>query len=169
MENRFVEEFNYIFFELIYFILKCLHAATMFNHASIVRILIDNGANPLLNNWESMTAVDLAKEAQIQDILDILMKALAPKLSEHARQYLLHKSTRRSDADFDLGIVENEERDEWKLYKSLKSAAELERLEEEIEHTPVIPDIPTTKGKNAGAARPKLANRPHRYHSTPQK
>ncbi|CAF4708347.1 unnamed protein product, partial [Rotaria magnacalcarata] len=34
----------------------CLHAATMFNHAGIVRSLIDNGANPLLNNWEGMTA-----------------------------------------------------------------------------------------------------------------
>ncbi|CAF0937616.1 unnamed protein product [Rotaria sordida] len=147
---------------------SCLHAATMFNHAPIVRFLIDNGANPLLNNWEGMTAVDLAKEAQIKDILDILMKALAPKLSEHARQYLLHKSTRRSDADFDLDLVEHEERDEWKLYKSLKSAAELERLEEEIEHIPILPDIPTTKGKQTGANRQK-STRPHRYYSTPQK
>jgi len=88
----------------------------MFNHASIVRTLLDNGANPLLNNWEGMTAVDLAKEAQIKDILDILMKALAPKL------------------------IENEECNEWKLYKSLKSA---------------------TKGKYTNATP-----RPHRYHST---
>jgi hypothetical protein len=131
----------------------------MFNHASIVRILLDHGANPLLNNWEGMTAVDLAKEAQIKDILDILMKALAPKLSEHARQYLLHKSTRRSNADFDLDLVEHEERDEWKLYKSLKSAAELERLEEEIEHIPVLPDLPANKGKASHTMRP------HRYHS----
>ncbi len=151
------------------FVFQCLHAATMFNHASIVRALLDNGANPLLNNWEGMTAVDLAKEAQIQDILDILMKALAPKLSEHARQYLLHKSTRRSDADFDLDLVEHEERDEWKLYKSLKSAAELERLEEEIEHTPVIPDLSTTKGKHTGTNRPTTTHRPHRYHTTSQK
>ena len=35
----------------------------MFNHASIVHILLEHGANPLLNNWEGMTAVDLAKEA----------------------------------------------------------------------------------------------------------
>ncbi|CAF2761767.1 unnamed protein product [Rotaria sp. Silwood2] len=147
---------------------SCLHAATMFNHASIVRILLDNGSNPLLNNWEGMTAVDLAKEAQLQDILDILMTALAPKLSEHARQYLLHKSTRRTDADFDLELVENEERDEWKLYKSLKSAAELERLEEEIEQTPILPDIPTTKGKQTGTNRQK-STRPHRYHTTSQK
>jgi ankyrin repeat protein len=132
----------------------------MFNHASIVRILLDHGANPLLNNWEGMTSVDLAKEAQIQDILELLMKALAPKLSEHARQYLLHKSTRRSDANFDLNLVEHEERDEWKLYKSLKSAAELQRLEEEIEHIPILPDIPTSKGKSPHTIRP------HRYHST---
>ncbi|CAF1146844.1 unnamed protein product [Adineta ricciae] len=143
---------------------SCLHAATMFNHASIVRNLLDNGANPLLNNWEGMTAVDLAKEAQIKDILELLMKALAPKMTEHGRQYLLHKSTRRSDADFDLDLVEHEERDEWKLYKSLKSAAELERLEEEIEHIPVLPDLPAGKGK--GGAKP---HRPHRYHSAPQK
>ncbi|CAF1158767.1 unnamed protein product [Rotaria sp. Silwood1] len=147
---------------------SCLHAATMFNHASIVQMLIDNGANPLLNNWEGMTAVDLAKEAQLKDIMDILMKALAPKLSEHARQYLLHKSTRRTDADFDLDLVEHEERDEWKLYKSLKSAAELERLEEEIEQTPVLPDISTTKGKQTGSNRQK-SMRPHRYHTTSQK
>ena len=134
----------------------------MFNHAAIVRSVLDNGANALLNNWEGMTAVDLAKEAQITDILDLLLKALAPKLSEHGRQYLLHKSTRRSDADFDLDLVEHEERDEWKLYKSLKSAAELERLEEEIEHTPVLPDLPAAKGKH-GAAK---TYRPHRYHST---
>lgn len=141
----------------------------MFNHASIVRMLLDNGANPLSNNWEGMTAVDLAKEAQIQDIIDLLMKALAPKLSEHARQYLLRKSTRRSDADFDLDLIENEERDEWKLYKSLKSAAELERLEEEIEQAPILPDIPTAKGKGATANRQKSTTRPHRYHSIPQK
>ncbi|CAF1361994.1 unnamed protein product [Adineta steineri] len=144
---------------------SCLHAATMFNHASIVRSLVDNGANPLLNNWEGMTAVDLAKEAQIQDILDLLMKALAPKMSEHGRQYLLHKSTRRSDADFDSDLVEHEERDEWKLYKSLHSAAELERLEEEIEHTPILPDLPAVKGKH-GTVK---SHRPHRYHSTSQK
>lgn len=137
----------------------------MFNHASIVRSLLDNGANALLNNWEGMTAVDLAKEAQIKDILDLLMKALASKMSEHGRQYLLHKSTRRSDADFDLDLVEHEERDEWKLYKSLKSAAELERLEEEIEHIPVLPDLPAGKGKHG----PTKTHRPHRYHSTPQK
>jgi hypothetical protein len=141
----------------------------MFNHASIVRNLLDNGANPLLNNWEGMTAVDLAKEAQIQDILDLLMKALAPKLSEHARQYLLHKSTRRSDADFDLDLVEHEERDEWKLYKSLKSAAGLERLEEEIEHIPVLPDLPAGKGKHAGTNRQITTHKPHRYHSSSQK
>lgn len=141
----------------------------MFNHASIVRALLDQGANPLLNNWEGMTAVDLAKEAQIQDILDILMKALAPKFSEHARQYLLHKSTRRSDADFDLDLVEHEERDDWKLYKSLKSAAELERLEEEIEHTPVLPDLPAGKGKHSASNRTTTSHRPHRYHAAPQK
>lgn len=141
----------------------------MFNHASIVRALLEQGANPLLNNWEGMTAVDLAKEAQLEDILDILMKALAPKLSEHARQYLMHKSTRRSEADFDLDLVENEERDEWKLYKSLKSAAELERLEEEIEQTPILPDLPTAKGKQPATARQTKTHRPHRYHSTPQK
>ena len=138
----------------------------MFNHASIVRSLLEQGANPLLNNWEGMTAVDLAKEAQIQDILDLLMKALAPKMSEHARQYLLHKSTRRSDADFDLDLVEHEERDEWKLYKSLKSAAGLERLEEEIEQTPVLPDLPAAKGKQSNAARTAATHRPHRYHSS---
>ncbi|CAF1220205.1 unnamed protein product [Rotaria magnacalcarata] len=148
---------------------SCLHAATMFNHASIVRMLLENGANPLLNNWEGMTAVDLAKEAQIQDILDLLMKALAPKLSEHGRQYLLHKSTRRSDADFDLDIIEHEEKDEWKLYKSLKSAAELERLEEVIEQTPIIPDLPNAKGKQTGNNRQKTSSRPHRYHATAQK
>ena len=148
---------------------QCLHAATMFNHASIVRALIEHGANPLLNNWEGMTAVDLAKEAQIQDILDILLKALEPKMSEHARQYLMHKSTRRSDADFDLDLVEHEERDEWKLYKSLKSAAELERLEEEIEQTPVLPDLPSGKGKSANAIRATATHRPHRYHSAAHK
>ena len=152
-----------------FFEFQCLHAATMFNHASIVRMLLDNGANPLLNNWEGMTAVDLAKEAKIEDIIDILMKALAPKLSEHARQYLLHKSTRRSDADFDLDLVEHEDRDEWKLYKSLKSAAELERLEEEIEHIPILPDIPSAKGKHAGTNRQKSTHRPHRYHVISQK
>ncbi len=141
----------------------------MFNHASIVRTLLDHGADPLLNNWEGMTAVDLAKEAQIEGILDILMQFLAPKLSGHARQYLLHKSTRRSSADFDSELVEHEERDEWKLYKSLKSAAELERLEEEIEHTPVLPDLPTTKGKHSGSARTTSTHRPHRYHTTSQK
>jgi len=60
----------------------------MFNHASIVRTLLDNGANPLLNNWEGMTAIDLAKEAQIKDILDILMKSLAPKLIENELECL---------------------------------------------------------------------------------
>lgn len=137
----------------------------MFNHASIVRALLDHGANPLLNNWEGMTAVDLAKEAQIQDILDILMKALATKISDHARQYLMHKSTRRSDADFDLDLVEHEERDEWKLYKTLKSAAELQRLEEEIEQTPVLPDLPPSKGKHANPIRATSVSRPHRYNS----
>ncbi|CAF0828748.1 unnamed protein product [Rotaria sp. Silwood1] len=146
---------------------SCLHAATMFNHASIVRTLIDNGANPLLNNWEGMTAVDLAKEAQLKDILDILMKSLATKLSEHGRQYLLHKSTRRSDADFNLELIENEDDDEWKLYKSLKSAAELERFEEEIEQIPILPSLPTIKGKQTNTMRQTLANKPHRYHSTP--
>jgi ankyrin repeat protein len=138
----------------------------MFNHASIVHLLLDNGANPLLNNWEGMTAVDLAKEAQIQDILDILMKSLTVKLSEHARKYLLHKSTRRSNADFDLELIENEERDEWKLYKSLKSAAELERLEEEIEHIPILFDLSTNKGKTTNTNRQISTHRPHRYHST---
>lgn len=132
----------------------------MFNHASIVRILLDHGANPLLNNWEGMTAVDLAKEAQLQAILDLLMAALTPKMSDHARQYLLHKSTRRSNANFDLDLVEHEERDEWKLYKSLKSAAELQRLTEEIAQIPVLPDLPTKKGKTTSTTRP------HRYHST---
>ncbi|CAF0861351.1 unnamed protein product [Rotaria sordida] len=146
---------------------SCLHAATMFNHASIVRSLIDNGANPLLNNWEGMTAVDLAKEAQLKDILDILMKSLATKLSEHGRQYLLHKSTRRSDADFNLELIENEDDDEWKLYKSLKSAAELERLEEEIEQIPILPNLPTTKGKQTNTRQQILSNKPHRYHSRP--
>jgi hypothetical protein len=142
----------------------------MFNHASIVRSLLENGANPLLNNWEGMTAVDLAKEAQIQDILDLLMKALEPKFSEHARQYLLHKSTRRSDADFDSDLVEHEERDEWKLYKSLKSAAELERLEEVIEQTPVLPDLPIPKGKQStNTTRSMPTHRPHRYQGSSQK
>ena len=142
----------------------------MFNHASIVRSLLDHGANPLLNNWEGMTAVDLAKEAQIQEILDLLMKALAPKFSEHARQYLLHKSTRRTDADFDLDLIEHEERDEWKLYKSLKSAAELEKLEETIEQTPILPDLPTAKGKTSNTARKGAStNRPHRYYAGSQK
>ncbi|CAF2349355.1 unnamed protein product [Rotaria sp. Silwood2] len=145
---------------------SCLHAATMFNHASIVRTLLDNGANPLLNNWEGMTAVDLAKEAQLKDILDILMKTLTTKLSEHGRQYLLHKSTRRSDADFNLELIENEDDDEWRLYKSLKSAAELERFEEEIEQIPILPDLPT-KGKQTNKIRQILTNKPHRYHSTP--
>jgi hypothetical protein len=103
-----------------------------------------------------MTAVDLAKEAQIKDIL---MKFLTPKLSEHAREYLLHKSTRRSHADFDLNLVEHEESDEWKLYKSLKSAAELQCLEKEIEYIPILPDLSTNKNKN-------INHRPHRYHST---
>lgn len=142
----------------------------MFNHASIVRTLLEHGADALLNNWEGMTAVDLAKEAQIEDILDILMKALATKLSDHARQYLMHKSTRRSDADFDLDLVEHEERDEWKLYKSLKSAAELERLEEAIEQTPVLPDLPAGKGKQSTTASTKTkTHRPHRYHAAAQK
>jgi ankyrin repeat protein len=109
----------------------------MFNHASIVRTLLDNGANPLLNNWEGMTPVDLAKEAQNKDILDILMKSLAPKL------------------------IENEECNEWKLYKSLKSTAELECLEEEIKHTAILPHLSTTKEKYTNAS-----HRPHRYHST---
>jgi len=150
---------------------SCLHAATMFNHASIVQNLLDHGANPLLNNWEGMTAVDLAKEAQIKDILDLLMKALAPKFSEHARQYLLHKSTRRTDADFDLDLVENEERDDWKLYKSLKSAAELEKLEEAIEQTPILPDLPVNKSKTSNAQRKGTTNatRPHRYYAGAQK
>jgi ankyrin repeat protein len=139
----------------------------MFNHAGIVRMLLDNGANALLNNWEGMTAVDLAKEAQIKDILDILMKALAPKFSEHAREYLLHKSTRRSEADFDSDLVEHEELDEWKLYKSLKSAAGLERLEEEIEQIPILPDLPAAKGKHATTNRP--SHRPHRYYASSQK
>ena len=138
----------------------------MFNHASIVRALVDQGANPLLNNWEGMTAVDLAKEAQLRDILDLLMGALTSKLSEHGRQYLLHKSTRRSDADFNLDLVEHEERDEWKLYKTLKSAAELVRLTDEIEHIPVIPDMPTKKGKNTSTNRNQSSSRPHRYHSS---
>jgi hypothetical protein len=141
----------------------------MFNHASIVRTLLDYGANPLLNNWEGMTSVDLAKEAQIQDILDLLMKFLSSKFTEHAREYLLHKSTRRSNADFNLELIENEERDEWKLYKSLKSAAELERLEEDIEHIPVLPDLPAAKGKHTASNRPTTSHRPHRYHSTSQK
>jgi ankyrin repeat protein len=140
---------------------QCLHAATMFNHSSIVRSLLDHGSNPLLNNWEGMTPVDLAKEAQIKDILDILMKYLSEKLSEHARKYLLHKSTRRSDADFDLELVKNPERDEWKLYKSLKSADGLERLEEEIEHIPILPDLSKTK-----TMRQKITHRPHRYSAT---
>lgn len=137
----------------------------MFNHAPIVRMLLDNGANPLLNNWEGMTAVDLAKEAQLGDILDILMSALTSKLSEHGRQYLLHKSTRRSDANFDLNLVKHEERDEWKLYKSLKSAAELERLTEEIEQIPILPDLPVKKGKSTSDNRTLSTQRPHRYHS----
>lgn len=137
----------------------------MFNHVSIVRLLLDNGGNPLLNNWEGMTAVDLAKEAQLRDILDILMGALTSKLSEHGRQYLLHKSTRRSDADFDLDLVEHEERDEWKLYKSLKSAAELERLTEEIQNIPILPDLPAKKGKTNPNDRTVSTQRPHRYHS----
>ncbi len=137
----------------------------MFNHASIVRTLLDYGANPLLNNWEGMTSVDLAKEAQIQDILDLLMKFLSSKFTEHAREYLLHKSTRRSNADFNLELIENEERDEWKLYKSLKSAAELQRLEEEIEHIPILPDSSLKKSKTTH--RPISTSRPHRYHSTP--
>ena len=140
---------------------QCLHAATMFNHSSIVRALLEAGADPLLNNWEGMTPVDLAKEAQLEEILDIFMKFLTSQLSEHARQYLLKKSTRRSDANFDLDLVINEERDEWKLYKSLKSAAELERLEEVIDQTPILPIITTNKGKQATTA----AHRPHRYHS----
>ena len=127
----------------------------MFNHASIVRALLDAGSNPLLNNWEGMTAVDLAKEAQIEEILDILVKALTTKLSDHGREYLLHKSTRRSNADFDIHLIEHEERDEWKLYKSLKSAAELERLEEQIEQIPILPENKRKHGK--------ATHRPHRY------
>ncbi|CAM4757713.1 unnamed protein product [Rotaria magnacalcarata] len=142
----------------------CLHAATMFNHAGIVRSLIDNGANPLLNNWEGMTAVDLAKEAKLADILDILMNALTSKLTEHGRQYLMHKSTRRSDADFNLEFVEHADRDEWKLYKSLKSAAELERLEEEIEHIPILPNLPTGKGKKS--TRPAPSHKAQHVNST---
>jgi hypothetical protein len=130
----------------------------MFNHASIVHALLDAGADPLLNNWEGMTAVDLAKEAQIDEILDILMKALATKLSDHARQYLLHKSTRRSDADFDIDLIKHEERDEWKLYKTLKSAAELVHLEEQIEQIPVL----STNKRRSG----KASHRPHRYQAT---
>jgi ankyrin repeat protein len=131
----------------------------MYNHSSIVHNLLNNGANPLLNNWEGMTPVDLAKEAQIEDILDILMKYLSTKLSEHAREYLLHKSTRRSDADFDLKLIKNPEHDEWKLYKTLKSANELERLEEDIQHLPILPDLSNRKNQ-------KLIHRPHRYHTT---
>jgi len=138
----------------------------MFNHASIVRTLLDNGANPLLNNWEGMTSVDLAKEAQIKDILDILMKFLTTKLSEHAREYLLHTSTRHSNANFDLNLIEHQESDEWKLYKSLKSAAELQSLEEEIEHIPILPDLSTNKTKNINTNRSISTHRPHRYHST---
>lgn len=134
----------------------------MYNHASIVRFLLDNGANPLQNNWEGMTAIDLAKEADLKDIQDIFMKALSSKLTDHGRQYLLHKSTRRSNADFDSDLVEHPEVDEWKLYKSLKSAAELERLEEELEHLPILPDF-HTKGKQ----RPSLSQKPHRYSTTP--
>jgi len=135
----------------------------MFNHGSIVRTLLDNGSNPLLNNWEGMTPVDLAKEAQIKDILDILMKYLSSKLSEHAREYLLHKSTRRSNANFDYEFIDNEESDEWKLYKSLKSSDELQRLEEEIKHIPNLPDLSSNKKTN----RQISLHRPHRYHSTP--
>lgn len=130
----------------------------MFNHASVVYALLNAGANPLLNNWEGMTAVDLAKEAQIDEILDILMKVLATKLSDHARQYLRHKSTRRSDADFDIDLIVHEERDEWKLYKTLKSAAELEHLEEQIDQIPVIPASKRKTGKTP--------HRPHRYQAT---
>ena len=89
------------------------------------------------------------------------MNYLSTKLSEHAREYLLHKSTRRSDADFDLKLIQNQEHDEWKLYKTLKSANELERLEEEIQH---IPDLSNKKN-------PKLIHRPpslsiqHRFHN----
>lgn len=140
---------------------QCLHAATMFNQSVIVRALLDAGADPLLNNWEGMTPVDLAKEAQLEEILGIFMKFLTSKLSDHARQYLLKKSTRRSDANFDLDLVINEERDEWKLYKSLKSAAELERLEEVIEQTPILPTVASNKGKQSTTA----VHRPHRYHS----
>ena len=135
----------------------------MFNHASIVRLLLNSGANPLLNNWEGMTAVYLAKEAKLDEILEILMTFLTPRLTEHAREYLLHKSTRRSSADFDIELVEHEELDEWKLYKSLKSAAELERLEEEIEQRPIIPDSSTNKNKHSD--QHKTHFRPHRYHS----
>lgn len=134
----------------------------MFNHSSIVRVLLDAGADPLLNNWEGMTPVDLAKEAQLKEILDDFMKHLTSKLSDHARQYLLKKSTRRTDANFDLDLVINEERDEWKLYKSLKSAAELDRLEEVIEQTPILPTITTNKGKQSNS----IIHRPHRYHSS---
>lgn len=132
----------------------------MFNHVSIVRTLLDAGADPLLNNWEGMTPVDLAKEGQLEEILDTFMKFLSGRLSEHARQYLLRKSTRRSDANFDLDLVMNEERDEWKLYKSLKSAAELERLEEAIENTPILPTMTTNKDKTPHS----IVHRPHRYH-----
>ncbi|CAF0780203.1 unnamed protein product [Didymodactylos carnosus] len=146
---------------------SCLHAATMFSHLDIVKILIEYGSDALLNNWEGMTAVDLAKElssAGGRDILDYLMVALKPKLSEHARQYLMHKSTRRTDADFDLDIIGNDEPDDWKLYKSLKSAKQLELLEEEIAHdgTMVIPT--TTKKRTSITNKSALADIPHRSH-----
>ncbi|CAF1061852.1 unnamed protein product [Didymodactylos carnosus] len=144
---------------------SCLHAATMFNHLDIVKTLIEYGSNPLLNNWEGMTAIDLAKElssAGGSDILDYLMVALKPKLSEHARQYLMHKSTRRTDADFDLDIVENEEPDDWKLYKSMKSAKQLESLEEEIAHSAAI--LPTPTAKRVTTTKPASDAIPHRYH-----
>lgn len=59
-----------------------LMAAVKFDRVETVRLLMENGSDPTLQNTEGDTALKLAQDEGNQEIIDILEKALTPKRVE---------------------------------------------------------------------------------------
>ena len=50
--------------------------AAMYGHPDVVRLLVEEGADPSLRNHQGLTAVDFARRADRQDLADLIAARL---------------------------------------------------------------------------------------------
>lgn len=58
---------------------SALHAAALFDHLSVIKLLLAAGADPQLRNQDGMTPLDLAHEASNTQIVDYLRQHIAAR------------------------------------------------------------------------------------------